>query len=163
MRPVVADTGPLIALARTAHLGLLRRLYRRVVIPPAVHDELAIGSDRPGARRLASALSADWLAVEPVVGDRAIIELRRVLDPGEAEAIALAEQLDMRFLLIDDAAGRRIAQRRGVPVTGVAGVLLSAKAQGAVDAVGPILADMANAGYRLSSRLVAAVLARAGE
>ena len=62
-----------------------------------------------------------------------------------------------------DAAGRRIAQRRGVPVTGVAGVLLFAKAQGAVDAVGPILADMANAGYRLALRLVASVLARAGE
>ena len=71
MTPVVADAGPLIALARTERLDLLRRLYRRVVIPPAVHDELSIGSDRPGAKRLAGALSGDWLAVEPVVGNRA--------------------------------------------------------------------------------------------
>ena len=136
MTPFVADTGPLIALARAEQLDLLRRLYRRVVIPPAVRDELAIGTDRPGARHLENALSANWLAVESVASHRAIAELRRILDPGEAEAIALAEQLDARFLLIDDAAGRRAARRRGVLVTGVAGVLLAAKSRGAVAAVG---------------------------
>ena len=91
------------------------------------------------------------------------LELGQLLDLGEAEAIVLAEQLDARFLLIDEAAGRRIARRRGVPVTGVAGVLLSAKASGAVVAVRPIIEEMASAGYRLSSRLVSAVLERAGE
>ncbi|MCY4028959.1 MAG: DUF3368 domain-containing protein [Acidobacteria bacterium] len=163
MRPVVSDTGPLIALARAQRLDLLRRLYRRVVVPPAVRDELAIGSDRPGAQRLADALSAGWLSVGSLVSDLATIELRQLLDPGEAEAIALAEQLDARFLVIDDAAGRRIARRRGVTVMGVAGVLLSAKAGGTLVAVKPVLVEMASAGYHLSPRLVSAVLARAGE
>lgn len=163
MTPIVADTGPLIALARAGRLDLLPRLYRQVVIPPAVHGELAIGSGRPGATALAGALAASWLRVEPVVDRQALQELGQLLDLGEAEAIALAEQLDARFLLIDEAAGRQIARRRGVPLTGVAGVLLSAKATGAVVAVRPILEEISNAGYRLSPRLVSGVLERVGE
>ena len=163
MTPVVADTGPLIALARAGRLDLLRRLYRQVVIPPAVHGELAIGSGRPGATALAGALAAGWTSVHSVANQRVVLELGQLLDLGEAEAIVLAEQLDARFLLIDEAAGRKIARRRGVPVTGVAGVLLCAKASGAVVAVRPIIDEISNAGYRLSSRLVSSVLERAGE
>ncbi len=163
MTPIVADTGPLIALARVGRLDLLRCLYRQVVIPPAVHGELAIGSGRPGATALAGTLVAGWISVQPVADHRAVLELGQDLDLGEAEAIALAEQLEARFLLIDEAAGRRIARRRGVPMTGVAGVLLSAKASGAVVAVGPIIEELSNVGYRLSPRLISAVLQRAGE
>ena len=50
---VVSDTGLLIALARVGRLDLLRRLYGQIVIPSAVHDELALDSDRPGAKALA--------------------------------------------------------------------------------------------------------------
>ena len=163
MTPIVADTGPLIALARAGRLDLLRRLYRQVVIPPAVHRELAIGSGRPGATALAGALAASWISVQSVANQQVALELGQLLDLGEAEAIALVEQLDARFLLIDEAAGRKIARRRGVPVTGVAGVLLSAKASGTVVAVRPIIEEISNAGYRLSSRLVSGVLERAGE
>lgn len=165
MTPIVADTGPLIALARVGRLDLLRCLYRRVVIPPAVHGELAIGSGRPGATALAGALAASWVSVQSVASANrdAVLELRQLLDLGEAEAIALAEQLDARFLLIDEAAGRKSARRRAVRVTGVAGVLLSAKANGTVVAVRPIIEEISNAGYRLSSRLVSGVLEKAGE
>ena len=163
MTPIVADTGPLIALGRVDHLDLLRRLYRQIVIPPAVLGELAIGSGRAGAAALGSALAAGWLSVQPLANQRVVLELGQLLDIGEAEAIALTEQLDARFLLIDEAAGRQIARRRGVSVTGVASVLLSAKASGAVVAVRPIIEELSNAGYRLSSRLVSSVLERAGE
>ena len=147
---VVPDTGPLIALARVGRLDLLRRLYGQVVIPPAVHDELALDSDRPGARALAAALEAGWVAVQPATYPGIVSEVARHLDRGEAEGIALAGQRSARFLLIDDAKGRKVARQRGVRVVGVAGMLLAAKSQGALDAVGPVLDALSRAGYRLS-------------
>ena len=159
----MADAGPLIALARVEQLDLLRRLYREVRVPPAVHAELAIASGRPGATVLAGAFEAGWISVQLATDPNAVSELARLVDPGEAEAIVLADQREARFLLIDDAKGRRVARRRGIPVVGVAGVLLAAKSRGELAAVGPILEEMTRAGYRLSPQLVAGVLARAGE
>lgn len=160
---VVADAGPLIALARTGHLDLLRRLYGCVAIPAAVESELTIGSDRPGARTLEGALEAGWLRVDAVSDGGVLQDLFLLLGPGEAEAITLAAQRQARFLLIDDARGRRIARSRGLPVVGVAGVLLAAKSSREVKAVGPILQELSDAGYRLAPLLVAKVLAAAGE
>ena len=162
-RVVVADTGPLIALARIGRLDLLRRLYGRVVVPLAVHTELAMDSNRPGAKVLAGAFAAGWIVVETVTDLSVRLELDQLLGSGEAEAIALAEQEDARFLLVDDARGRRTARARGVPVVGVVGVLLAAKSRGELAAVGPVLDGLSDAGYRLSPRLVAATLDRADE
>ena len=162
-REVISDAGPLIALARIGEIDLLRRMYGWVVVPPAVCSELAIDSSRPGAKVLAGMFAAGWIAVEAVVDSRVRSELDQLLGPGEAEAIALAEQEEPSFLLIDDARGRRTARLRGVPVVGVAGVLLAAKSRGEIAAVGPVLERLSDAGYRLSPRLVAATLDRADE
>jgi len=51
----------------------------------------------------------------------------RGVDRGEAEAIALAEELHADHLLIDERKGRRLAQTRGVPIVGLLGVILIAK------------------------------------
>ena len=51
-RIVVCDSGPLIALASLGQLDLLRQIYDRVLVPPAVIREVvAQGGRRPGARR----------------------------------------------------------------------------------------------------------------
>jgi len=161
---VVADTGPLIALGRVECLKLLHDLYQDVLIPPAVLDELHLGSGRPGARQSAEALEQGWLQVqEPSAGSaQALSELMLVLDPGEAEAILLAEEVNCKFLLIDERKGRAIANRRGVPVVGIAGVLLAAKKRGLIDAVVPILKNLEQAGYRISAGLTKEITRRAG-
>ncbi len=162
---IVADAGPLIALARVQRLGLLQTLYHSVLIPPAVHDELGIRSGRPAALRLKRALDQGWLQVRPLSADAAksLPELMRILDAGEAEAILLAEHVGCQFLLIDDRRGRRVAKRRGIPVVGVAGMLLAAKQRGLIDATLPILQELAREGYRLSPALVGEVARLAGE
>lgn len=49
-RVVVADAGPLVALARIARLQLLHHLSGPVVVPTAVSDGLRLDLARPGAQ-----------------------------------------------------------------------------------------------------------------
>lgn len=84
------------------------------------------------------------------------------LDEGEAQALSLAQALGCG-LLMDERRGRQEAQRQGLPLFGVLGVLLQAKRLGKVVAVAPLLDKMQQNGYRISTDLIAAVLAVAGE
>lgn len=164
-RIVVADAGPLIALARIDRLSLLAALYGSVVVPETVLTELRVESDRPGARVLSEALAEGVMQARalPKYREADMTRLCLVLDAGEAAAILLAQELSCRFLLIDERRGRAIARRRGIPVVGSAGVLLAAKRRGLLESVQPVLMELSCQGYRLSDALVSEVLRLAGE
>ena len=66
----------------------------------------------------------------------------------------LGPQMSARFLVIDDRKGRRIAQRRGIAVVGLAGVLLAAKTRGLLPQVSSALAELAAQGYRLLMQII---------
>lgn len=161
--PIVADASPLIGLSRVGLLRLLRELYGKVVIPPAVQAELEIARRRPGHEALAEALTEGWLA-QLEVGTSTEPERRdRAIGKGEEQALLLAEQLPARFLLIDERAGRAMAMRRGIPVVGTGGVLLVAKEQGLIESVGAVLEQLAAHRFRLSPDLQNRLLEMAGE
>jgi predicted nucleic acid-binding protein len=115
---VVADTGPLCYLILIEAIGLLPRLYDRVVIPSAVLAELSHLRAPASVKSWAAALPP-WVEVKTA----SHAELDEILDPGEAEAIILAEQLKADSLLLDEMEARREALRRGLPVAGTIGVL----------------------------------------
>lgn len=160
---LVADAGPLIGLARIGQADLLRRLYGTVWIPPRVLSELRIGERRPGALILAKALEEAWLEVETLPEEAAAASLLAFLDPGEAEVILLAEQIEGRAVLLDDRRARGLARRRGLHVVGTGGVLLAAKREGLLGEVAPALEALSAAGYRLSAPLTKRLLEMAGE
>ena len=162
---VVADAGPLIALSRIDRLALLNALYGPVAVPAAVFSELRVDSDRPGARALSAAFARGAIESRPLAtgSEDALARMSRALDPGEASAILLAEQLQARFLLMDERRGRQVARARGIPVVGVAGVLLAAKRSGFLGSVGAALAELSRHRYGPSDALVQEVLRLAGE
>jgi predicted nucleic acid-binding protein len=159
---VVSDTSPILNLACIGRLDLLHALYRQIVIPPAVFHELALADpDAPGA---AQVRSADWIAQHPIANKPLVRALRLELDAGEAEAIACALELKATLLLMDERRGREIAQRMGLPVLGLLGVLLLAQRRGLVPALRPLLDDLRNkAGFWISDALYRRVLLETGE
>jgi predicted nucleic acid-binding protein len=84
------------------------------------------------------------------------------LGAGETEAVALAEERGL-LLIIDDQAGRDQARRRGLALTGSAGVLLAAKRRGLVAVVAPDLAQLVDAGLHLDAALHGHLLRLVGE
>lgn len=162
-KPIAADAGPLIGLARAGLLDVLRELYQTVEIPPAVEDELRLAEERPGSRALRDAQAAGWLVTRPLRDPERLAELEAIVDRGEAEAILLAEERGSRFLLLDERRARVLARSRGVAMAGTGALLLTAKRRGLLGHVADALDRLAAAGYRLSPRLRAELLRIAGE
>lgn len=158
--PVVCDTGPLIALSLIDHLQILQQLFRRVLVPRAVLDEVSAGgAERPGSQAI---LGAGWFEILDDVKPDPLLAAE--LGAGEAAAIASAYEVGARLVLLDDRKARRIAiGAYKLKVIGSAGVLVLAKRAGSIPAVCPLLDAMVARGYYLSQRLVEQATITAGE
>ena len=158
---VVSNTGPLIALAKVDRLDILKRLFDRVEIHPAVHREL-FASRKPESPRLDEAMTHFVQTAPSLVIPAEVQTATAHLGEGEQQAIALA--LDRRaLLLMDDHAGRTAARRLGVVATGSIGVLIRAKERGLVAQVLPLLQEIRGRGYWLSDELLTEAARLAGE
>lgn len=159
---VVTDTGPLIALARSGYLDLLSKLFSEIVLPQSVHQELYLDSSRPGTSELNAEISAKDSIYRIQSAQEIEPLLAELLDPGEAEAIALASEIQC-VLLIDERKGRRVARKGGIPILGTGRILIAAKKYGFLHNVSDPLKQMRRCGYRLSDSLCAEVRRLAGE
>jgi predicted nucleic acid-binding protein len=152
MTVVIADTSPLNYLVLIAHV--------EVVIPPEVLAELA-ASDAPAKVSKWIQTPPDWLIVRHAPTTNADAVLLK-LDPGERAAICLAQEENDPLLLIDDAAGRLEASRRGIPTTGTLGVLRAAAVRQFLD-LPTALTALAATNFRASQGLIAELLAEDSE
>ena len=151
---VVGDASVLIALERIAARALLPRLYGEVHVPDAVWREVFSGDETT---------APDWLIHHPPQKRPEPLAWTERLDAGEIEAILLAREMPADLLLIDEMAGRKVARRLGLRVTGVIGVLLEAKHRGEIASVAEHLRRLREAGFFLSDDLEASALRDAGE
>ena len=85
---IVSDTSPIINLAAINHLYLLPELFEQIIIPQMVYQEIVIdGAGEPGSDEIQT---AHWVEIQRCTNQDIINILSSELDPGKAEAIALA-------------------------------------------------------------------------
>jgi len=160
-RLVLSDASPLIALSRVNGLAWLPNLFGTVSMPPEVHGEVLPGHDLPGEDAITHALSAGWLAVTgPPPGTPALPEL----DEGESACIRIALAHEgPTLLLIDERAGRAIAQEHGLRVAGTAAIIGLAKQRGLIPSAREVFALLHAAEFRIAPEVIRTVLQRVGE
>lgn len=152
---IVADTGPIIGLAKIGRIFLLKKFATVVLIPPIVHKELygKIGSE---SDQIDQALNDFIQVVEPGSLESNIDEPLINLGEGEKQSILLASTLKSEaLLLIDDRAGRQAADNLNIPKIGLVGILLLAKKRGFIDNLGSLFQELRLAGYWLSDEVIA--------
>ncbi len=147
---VIVDTSCLIILERINQLDILQKVFQQVTITDEIKAEYK--------RTLPS-----WIHTVPVKNEQYLSLLKRILDPGEASAIALAQEHSNSFLVLDDLAGRKAAAKLKLNHTGTLGVLLIAKEVGHIYSLKAALNELRTTGFRISPALYADVLKKAKE
>jgi len=156
----ICDTSPIQYLHQVGLLHLLAEFYTRIIVPPAVVDELergrSIGVDLPDVRALPwlTIQAPEWLDKAPTATD---------LGAGEREVLALGGQAPGAVVILDERLGRLHAESLKLTFTGTLGILLRAKAEGRISLIKPLLDQLDDLGFRLSAKTRAAVVKRAGE
>ncbi len=162
--PVVSNTSPILNLAIIGRLSLLHEQFGEIWIPPGVLDELRIEENIPGSGAMRKAIEAGWLQTKGVEDQALVRVLRRELDRGEAEAIALAVQVEAEWTLLDEREGRRVAKSLGLKVIGILGILLRARREGKLPSLRGVMEELQQeAGFRIGKDLFAQLLRESGE
>jgi hypothetical protein len=157
----VSNTSPILNLAIVDQLELLRRQFGEILIPSSVLEELRSDEERPGSQVIREAISSGLIQIQEVNNEPLAQLLKQTLDRGEAEAIALAIELNADWTLLDEREGRKVAKSLGLSVTGILGILLRAKQVGELESLQPVIDDLINkAGFRIAPRLLAQILAQ---
>lgn len=151
---IISNTGPIIGLAKIRQLGLLKKLASKICIPPFVYREL-FGRIGPETTEIEQALG-EFIKVTPIrISDPTPEKVLVELDEGERQAILLARSFEEEVLLLmDDYAGRKAARKMHLVVTGIMGLLISAKEKRLIEKVTPLIEELRENGYWLSDEVV---------
>jgi uncharacterized protein len=144
----VADSSAYIALERIGRLDILRASFEQLLFPPTVLEEIG---ELP-----------DWAGIASLERDAGRIFPTQI-HKGEAEVILFGLQHREAVLLLDDYYARVLAQRNGLTVIGLVGLILRAKRVGLIDNAMSLLHLLVESGFRLSAQVLAEAQKLAGE
>jgi predicted nucleic acid-binding protein len=149
---IVSNSTVLIYLAKIGKLNLLKELFRDVLIPAEVFNEVVIRgkeNQHPDAFIVESVIEEGWIHIKDI---EAFVELEDFgIDLGEAQAISLAKSLGVPVLL-DQTHARNAAKAFGLRPRGTIFVLLAALKKKLLtpDDYQDSLEDLVKAGFRMS-------------
>lgn len=152
---IVSNSTVLIYLAKIGKLSLLKKLFRKVLIPREVFNEVVIRgkeNQHPDAFVIEGAVEEGWVEVKEIEPLRELEEFG--IDSGETEAISLAKSLGIPVLL-DQTHARIAAKALGLKPRGTIFVLLSAlrKKLFTYEEYQASLEELVKAGFRMGDEV----------
>ena len=162
MQLLVADAGPLIALAVADVLPLVVKQFE-FCVPQAVLNQCLADPYAPGAGLILEVFNGAGFTIIPEEATMTLDSAYAMgLGSGEVAVLSYAQQ-HSQVALVDERRARRVAQQLGVAVVGSSAVLVALKTSGAMASIRPALVAWYKHGYFLSPALQKQLLAAAGE
>lgn len=157
---VIADAGPLLALAKLDLLNLLEQLFGVVLIPEAVYNE-CLAKSGLDSQRIQQAVENQQLKITlEAVDKNDRLKLSRSLGDGEQAAIRLALQQEVSLLILDDQLARKQAAKLGLAFIGTVRLLVIAEQHKLLASAEQAVENLQQAGYRVSLEILQRVYAR---
>ena len=119
---IVFNTSPLIFLTKLDYLEKALSLFDDIFVPEAVVEEIAARDDEVNSKINQLIVSSDFQIKQTSLKNLKNA-LSNKLGRGEAEAIALAVELNVDFAILDDSGARKQALSLGLNVKGTLGII----------------------------------------
>lgn len=151
---IISNSSPLIGLCSIDRLAILQELFESIIIPNAVYEELVFaGDDRPGSKEIKNAADS-WIDVKTLSNRDSIPLLESSLDRGEAEVIALGQELNADLLILDNKEPRNFAKAVDLNIIGTVGIIKLAWKKGII--ANPIfeLYKLKNKGFYIKQSII---------
>lgn len=125
---IATNTSPLIYLSKIGKLELLKILFKEIIIPRQVYEEVMNGKKEGYLDYLVfeKAVSDGWIKIKDIEIDKSLDIFLYEIDLGELALISLALKIKPDLVLIDDACARTIAESFNINSKGTLYVLLKA-------------------------------------
>jgi len=155
---IISDATILITLINIDEFHILKLFIDAIIIPHEVYNEV---SQKPSAKNYLDAeMTQGFISVESYEDDSLFKEINYILDGGESASITLAIEKKLP-LIIDERKGRRFAQKQGIEIIGLVGILrfLYVKKRLSREEVLAIIEKLNGSDFRVSSKLLGLILA----
>jgi len=153
---IVVNSSVIIALAKVGLLNILSELYKEVIVPKAVYDEVVIrGQGKSGSQELERLIRLGQVKLFPPKDSGVIEMLHEFLGLGESEAIALALEKGC-FVALDDRIARSRARSMKLKLIGTLGILRRAYDRELIskEALIQALKALRQSGFRISESII---------
>jgi len=158
---IVINSSPIIALSCINKLYLLDLIFDEVIIPKAVYKEtVLIKNDIKIKDEIEKLKNVKILAPKNL---HLVEFISDVLDEGEAEVIAIAKELELDTVIIDEKKGRMYARKHDLTVVGSLGILIMAKKMKLIDNISSSIDTMEEFGIRIGNKLKEIILKNVDE
>jgi len=155
---IVSDATILITLINIDEFAVLELFVEKIIIPNEVYKEV---SQKPSSKKyLDTQIDKGFISLESHKNMTLFKEINYLLDAGESASIALAIEKKLP-LIIDEKKGRRFAQRQGVEIIGLVGILrfLYVDKRLSQEEILVIIQKLNDSDFRISNKLLALILA----
>lgn len=154
---IVSDATILITLINIDEFAILELFVDKVIIPNEVYTEV---SQKPSAKKYLDAqIDKGFISLESYENSRLFKEINYLLDAGESASITLAIEKELP-LIFDEKKGRRFAERQGVEIIGLVGILRFLYVEKRLNraALLVIIQKLNDSDFRISNKLLALIL-----
>ncbi len=146
MPEIIVNTSPLQYLYQLGQVDLLKNLYRQILVPFHVKEEIDAG--RKLHVELPIIENYPWMKIIKS-SNIGLIAFPSILGKGEKEGMAIALEYPESTFILDDLNARKFATALGIKITGTLGILLKAKEQMHLTSISPYLDKLTQLGFRI--------------
>lgn len=154
---IISDSTIIITLINIDEFEILKLFIEKIIIPKEVYDEVSLQIN--AKIYLDKEILLGFITVERYKDEKIFKEINFILDTGESASITLAIENKMP-LIIDEKKGRKFAQKQGLEIIGLIGILRFLYIENKItkDKTLLLVEKLNLSSFRISQKLLALIL-----